>query len=284
VSSGFPKRSCSSNNVGRDVEAHLAVDLAGGRTTLRRQHVGYPLHVTRGFYLDANRPDLLTLYLQSASGGLYAGDRLALDISVGANAAFHLTTQAATVVHDGRDIGSRQRQSISVESGAFCALASDPYVLFPGAKLDLETVATVAEDAALFLADGFAIHDPRDSGRTFAQFTSRQCISRPDGRLLLQDIGRIDGDELRNGAVGNMAAAATIFIVASPDKLPAMAAMEDAADRLGCLAGASVAPNGAGQVMRILASDGGTLARALEAAFHVASRAALGVDLARRRK
>jgi urease accessory protein len=280
----FQPLSYFKSNLGRDVEAHLAVDLAGGRTTLRRQHVGYPLHVTRGFHLDAARPDLLTLYLQSASGGLYAGDRLALNVNVGANAAFHLTTQAATVVHDGRDIGSRQRQSVSVETGAFCALTSDPYVLFPGAKLDLETVATVAEDAVLFLADGFAVHDPRESGRTFAQFSSRQRISRPDGKLLLQDAGRIDGDELRNGALGNMAAAATILMIAPADKLPEMTAMEEAADRLGCVAGVSLAPNGAGQTMRLLAPDGGTLARALEAAFHVASRAALGVDLARRRK
>jgi urease accessory protein len=272
------------SNLGRDVEARLAVDLAGGRTTLRRQHVGYPLHVTRGFHLDAARPDLLTLYLQSASGGLYAGDRLALDLSVGANAAFHLTTQAATVVHDGRDIGSRQRQTINVESGAFCALASDPYVLFPGAKFDLETIATVAEDAVLFLADGFAIHDPRDSGRPFAQFASRQRISRPNGRLLLQDAGRIAGDALRDGALGNMAAAATVLMIAPADRLPEMTVMEEAADCLGCLAGASLAPNSAGQVMRILAPDGGTLTRALEAAFHVASRAALGVNLARRRK
>ena len=269
---------------GRDVEAYLAVELAGGRTTLRRQRVGYPLHVTRGFYLDAARPDLLTLYLQSASGGLYAGDRLKLDVSVGANAAFHLTTQAATVVHDGRNTGSRQRQSLAVESGAFCAVASDPYVLFPGANLELETLATVADDAVLFLADGFAIHDPRSMGRTFAQFASRQRIVRPDGRLLLQDIGRLRGEELRNGSLGAMAAAATILVVAPPDRLPAMAALEEAADSLGCLAGASAAPNNAGQVMRILAPDGGTLARALEAAFHVASSAALGVDLARRRK
>ena len=262
----------------------MAGDLAGGRTTLRRQLVGYPLHVTRGFYLDTERPDLLTLYLQSASGGLCAGDRLKLDVSVGANAAFHLTTQAATVVHDGRDAGSRQRQSVTVEGGAFCAVASDPYVLFPGAKVELETIATVAENAVLFLADGFAVHDPRNTGRTFAQFSSRQRIMRPDGWLLLQDFGRIGGDELRNGALGAMTAAATILIVAPADRLPEMALMEEAADSLGCLAGASVAPNAAGQMMRILAPDGGTLARALEAAFHVAGRAALRTELARRRK
>jgi urease accessory protein len=187
-------------------------------------------------------------------------------------------------VHDGRDTGSRQRQTLIVESGAFCALASDPYVLFPGADLSLETSASVAEDAVLFLADGFAIHDPRDTGRAFARFASRQRIVRPDGRLLLKDIGGISGKAWGDGAVGGMAAAATLLMIAPPEKLPELSVMEAAADRHGCLAGASTAPNGAGQVMRILAPDGGTLARALEAAFHVASRAALGVNLARRRK
>jgi len=36
--------------------------------------------------------------------------------------------------------------------------------------------------------------------------------------------------------------------------------------------------------MRLLAPDGGTLARGLEAAFHIAGQAALGCGLARRRK
>jgi len=269
---------------GRDVEAHLAVDVAGGRTTLRRQRVGYPLHMTRGFYLDAERPDLLTIYLQSASGGLYAGDRLKLDISVGADAAFHITTQAATVVHDGRADGARQRQCVTVGRRAFCAIASDPYVLFPGADLELDTVATVADDAVLFLTEGFAMHDPRHAGRAFAQFCSRLKIVRPDGRLLLRDIGRIGGDDVSGGALGTMTAAASILVIARPDRLPSLEEMEQSADSCGSVSGCSVAPNGAGLVMRILAPDGGALARAMEAAFLVAGRAALGVDLARRRK
>src|SRR5262249_36448733 len=152
---------------GRAAEARLAAEFAGGRTTLRRQQVGYPLHITRGFYLDRLRPDLLTLYLQSASGGLYAGDRLTLDVAVGRNAALHLTTQAATVVHGGREGVSAQQLRISVGDGAFCAISSEPYVLFPGASVSLDTVAVVAEDAVLFLADGLAVHDPRHSGRVF---------------------------------------------------------------------------------------------------------------------
>jgi urease accessory protein len=276
--------SSSAFDPARDAEAHLTADLAGGRTTLRRQHVGYPFHVTRGFYLDRTRPDLLTLYLQSASGGLYAGDRLKLNVAVGAEAAFHLTTQASTVVHERREAGAILQQSITVGAGAFCAIASDPYVLFPGAELRLDTMATVAEDAALFMADGFAVHDPRGSGRPFACFSSRQRVMRPDGSILLLDRGSIRGDDARDGALGDMTAAAMVVLIAPPDKLPDLENFRETVDRCGCLSGASAAPNKAGLVMRILAPDGGALARGLEAALHAAGRAALGIELARRRK
>src|SRR5277367_3978476 len=94
----------------REAEVLLVAELAGGRTVLRRQQAGYPFHITRTFQLDPKRPDLATLYLQSASGGFYAGDRLKFDLTVGQGAALHLTTQASTVVHDGRGRGSTMCQ------------------------------------------------------------------------------------------------------------------------------------------------------------------------------
>ncbi len=278
--------SCSGFDAGREAEALLVAEFAGGRTVLRRQHVGYPFHVTRPFQLDRMRPDLATLYLQSASGGLYAGDRLKLDLVVGANAALNLTTQASTVVHDGRGVGTVQHQSITVKDGAFCAIVTDPYVLFPGAELTIETVADVAGNGVLILADGFAVHDPRQQARWFERFSVRTRILRPDGTRLLCDSGSISGKELSSdfGALGGMMAAGTVFIIAPPDRLPDSREIEAASDRCGCLAGASAAQNGAGLAMRLLAPNGGALVRGIEAAFHVAGRAVLGVEIARRRK
>jgi urease accessory protein len=163
---------------------------------------------------------------------------------------------------------------------------SDPYVLFPQADMLVRTTAEVAASGVLILIDGFAVHDPQDRGRIFAQFSMATRIVRPDGALVVSDRGSIRGDELsaRYGALGGMAAAATVLVIAPPDRLADVAEIEAAADGCGCLAGASAAPNGAGLAMRLLAPDGGALARGIEAAFHVAGRAALGIDLARRRK
>jgi urease accessory protein len=267
-------------------EVLLVAELAGGRTVLRRQHVGYPFHITRPFQLDRSKPELATLYLQSTSGGLYAADRLALDLVVGAGAALHLTTQASTVVHDGREQGSTMRQSLTAGDGAFCAFISDPYVLFPGANLHIETSATVAPGAILILADGFAAHDPHRRGGAFARFSTDTRIMGGDGRLVMADRGSIGGDDLsaRCGALSGMTAAGSVLMIAPPERLPDIAEIEAVADDRGCLAGVSAAPNSAGLAMRLLAPDGGALSRGIEAAFHVAARAALGVALAPRRK
>lgn len=278
--------SSSGFDTGREAEAVLVAELAGGRTILRRQHVGYPLHVTRAFYLDRPRSDIATLYLQSASGGLYAGDRLKLDLVVGAQASLNVTTQAATVVHHGRATGSVQQQAIIVGEGGFCAFICDPYVLFPLADLLIKTIANVAPSGVLILADGFAVHDPHRRGEPFTRFATDTRIMRPDGTRLLSDIGRISGAEISGqlGPLGGMKAAATIVVIAPREKRVDTATIEAAADACGCLAGATAAPNDAGIAMRILAQDGGTLTRGIDAAFHAAARAALGSDLARRRK
>ncbi len=266
--------------------ALLVAELAGGRTILRRQHVGYPFHITRAFQLDRKRPDLATLYLQSMSGGLYAADRLALNITVGAGAALNLTTQASTVVHDGREEGSLMQQSLVVQDRAFCAMISDPYILFPGANLHVATFATVAADAILIMAEGFTVHDPHRRGGTFARFSAATRIKRPDGRQVVVDRGSICGNDLSGNcdALGDMSAACSVLMIAPPDRLADIAEIEAAADGCGCLAGVTAASNGAGLAMRLLAPDGGVLVRGIEAAFHVASRAALGIELAPRRK
>lgn len=282
----FLPQSFSRFEAGRKAEVLLVAELAGGRTVLRRQHVGYPFHVTRAFQLDRMRPDLATLYLQSASGGLYAADRLALDLVVGAGAALNLTTQASTVVHDARGQGSTMRQSVTVKDNAFCAIISDPYVLFPGADLYIETTATVAAGATLIMAEGFAAHDPHGRGGTFTRFSTHTRIMAPDGRLLVSDRGSVRGEEISTscGTLGGMAAAGSVLMIAAPDRLADIAEIEAAADACGCLAGVTAAPNQAGLAMRLLAPDSGTLIRGIEAAFHIAARAALGVDLAPRRK
>jgi urease accessory protein len=77
----------------------LSLASCGGCTFLARQSVPYPFHITLSHRLDAARLDIATLSLQSASGGLYRGDRLALSIEARPSACAHVTSQVAIVAH-----------------------------------------------------------------------------------------------------------------------------------------------------------------------------------------
>ena len=105
------------------VEASLHFHRGGGRTVLAHQHVPYPFHATRPFYLDRERPEIATLYLQSASGGLYRGDDVALSIVAGPHAAAHVTTQAST--HRAPDPQARRRANHTNRDRRACFCRDD---------------------------------------------------------------------------------------------------------------------------------------------------------------
>jgi urease accessory protein len=269
----------------RHVEAALRFAVGGGRTVLTAQHVPYPFHVTRPFYLDDSRSGLATLYLQSASGGIYRGDRLALTIEVGRGAAAHVTTQAATIVHDTRESPAEQVTRIVVARDAVALLTPEPLLLFPGADVTSRTEVVLSAGATLIATDGFACHDPAGEGRAFARHAMASVVHGETG-LLLSDRGSIDGAAFAGNAspLGPYRAAGTLLVLGRNAYRLDPAAVEARIGPTGCLAGLSRAPNEAGFAGRILARDGGALRQGLEEAFAVVVESVLGFVPARRRK
>jgi len=270
----------------RAVEAGLSFARRGGRTMLVHQRVPYPFHVTRVFHLDPQRPHLATLYLQSASGGLYRGDRLALDVRVAPGAAAHLTTQSATIVHATRGRGASQTIRITVEPQGFLAFTPDPLVLFPGAAISSTTEITLCAGAAAIVTDGFASHDPGGGASAFERYAASTVVRDERGRVLISDRGAVRGDALSGDAspLGPHRAAGTVLLLGrGADRLDG-AELQKRLDAVGCLAGIGALPNGAGVGGRILAPDGGSLRRGLDAAFACAFEALVGVVPGARRK
>lgn len=267
--------------------ARLAFVHGGGRTVIAEQIAPYPFHVTRPFRLDPPKLDLATLYLQSASGGVYRGDVLELAIDVGVGAAAHVTSQAATVVHDTGAAPARMVTRLSVADGAFAALTLDPLVLFPGAELDVETEIILASNALVILSDGVAAHDFTGQGRPFGRLRAATSVVDAGGRLLLADRSSVSGADVSGpgSLLGPDASAfGNALLLGRPDRLPDPAALERALDATGCAAAVCPAPSAAGLAVRILAPDGGRLARALDLVFAVGAEAMLGFPPARRRK
>jgi urease accessory protein len=266
--------------------ASLHFRAGGGRTILARQRVPYPFHATRTFYLDRARPDIATLYLQSASGGLYRGDRVALSIVADPDAAVHVTTQASTIVHRTHQRGVVQATRIDIGERAFVAMTPDPLVLFPGAGIGCSTDVTLASSGRAILIDGLAHHDPEGLGRPFDRYSNAVVVRDGFGRVLLADRGSLTGEAMSGPAspLGPFRAVGAVFVLGQGSERCDAAILERRLAAFGCVAGLSTLPNHAGIGGRVLAADGGALARGLEAAFAIAFEALIGLPPARRRK
>ena len=261
-----------------------------GRTFISQQRVGYPFHITRPFYLDSVPAGMLTLYLQSVSGGVYRGERLALSLEAEAHAEAQVTTQSATIVHRMKDGGEAyQEMIIRAGAGALLEYLPDPLILFPGARLHTKLRVVAEPSATVIVCDAFTQHDSDSAGGRFERLASETRIERPDGSLLALDRFDIGGtlDEAHfAGAGSTYPAHGTVMVVNSscPAEELANALREAFSECGGIYAGASTIAHECGAWARILAADGHALRAALKAAWTAARWKISGAEPAHRPK
>ena len=177
--------------------AHL--DLAVARhpwagTQLVRRRVRWPFALTNPFHLDTAPADMLTVVLQSASGAIVAGDRIAHRIEAGRGAALHVTSQAATAVH-AMPLGMWAEDSgeLIVGEHAFVELLPEPRVLFPRAELVQRLAVDIDGSAVAIVGDGFLSHDPSGRGEPFRRFAAETIVRDGAGRVLAVDRFDVSG-------------------------------------------------------------------------------------------
>ena len=279
------RRDAGPFDTSRVVRAELTFVSGGGRTLLARQFVPYPFHITRPFYLDRARPDLATLYLQSAAGGLYRGDDLELALSVNSGGA-HVTTQAATIVHDCGTQPAVQSTRLSIGENGFLAYTPDLQVMFPGANLRVEMLVTLKRGASAVITDGYTWHDPIGANRIFHQLWQRLDIRDETGRCLVKETAAVAGSDIvgSSSPIGQYRAFGSALLLGTPTAMPDTSIIVSECDRLGCLAGSTELPNGAGRLVRCLAPDGQTLRGVLHTVFEQGFRSTVGFAPALRRK
>jgi urease accessory protein len=258
----------------------------GDRSCIGRQYVSYPFHLTRPFALDPKIPTLLTVYQQSSSGGLYRADRLTSRLELKPGAGAHVTTQAATVVHDCK--GQPATQTVAIEAGtrSFLAYTPDPLILFPGAALRSALSVRLGEGAVVLLQDAFATHDPADGGRMFDTLASDIVVTDGTGKTLVLDRFSLRGTELGGDAapVGRWRVVSSFMLLGPVDRLPDRERLAPIEQVAGAIVGISSLPNAAGWCVRCLA-DNAIAARAVsDRIFNVCVMAAFGIAPAPRRK
>jgi urease accessory protein len=257
-----------------------------GVTYLAEQQVGYPFHITKPFRLEPAWPELATLYLQSVSGGLFQGDRLALACEAEAGAAVQLTTQAATKVHSMERDFAVQTAKLKARSGAYLEYLADPAILFPKSRMLARITLEIPADAEALLSDSFLFHDPaQESGGerlpAFDAYAAEVLIEDEARRVLAADRFLIETPKAGHGnpalAAGYLAQGAVYAVSRrKPAEIVASALRASLDGRPEVYAGVSALPNGAGAFARVLASDGASLRAALDALAAAARRALVG--------
>jgi urease accessory protein len=209
------------------------------------------------------------------TGGVLGGDRLAVEVEVGAGAHACLTTPSATRVYRAAGAPAVQTVQARLGPGAACEWVPDHTIPSPGARLRQALTFDVAEGATLIAVDAWAAgRVARGEAWAFARLEGALTVRDPAG-LVLHDRFVLDGgrDWSGLGLAEGRPYFATIVVVA-----------DGGLDRfLGAVAAAPGAVAGVarlsrrGALVRCLAPDAPALTATVEAVWRLARRALLGL-------
>ena len=163
------------------------------------------------------------------SGGIAGGDALQIELVAEAGTVITFTTQAAERIYRALDEPARVATSLRVEPGARLHYLPQETILFDGFSLARELEIELHGDAE-FLGVESLVFGRLAMGEVIRAGNLRDRIAlRRDGKLLWQDITRLDGDIAaqldRPGIAAGACTVASIF-AAGPgmaEKLPAAA-------------------------------------------------------------
>jgi urease accessory protein len=246
----------------------LAFRQEAGRTRLERL---YQQGCLKACLPRASEMEVVALNL---SGGIVGGDRLETTLNAGAGAEVTFTTQAAERLYRTLDAPADVATRLHAGRGARLHYLPQETILFDRFALK-RTLEVELHGDAEFLGLESLVFGRLAMGEAIHAGMLRDRISlRRDGKLLWQDITRLDGDIAallaRPAVAGGARAVASLFGTGKPmaERLPALRAA-----LAGAVAGASW--NGEMLTARILAPDAAALRAVLARALHALRGTAL---------
>ncbi|HEY0286997.1 MAG TPA: urease accessory protein UreD [Pseudomonas sp.] len=260
-----------------------------GASYISRQHVGYPFHVGRTLSLPDDPVGMAALYLQSCSGGIFAGEHLQAHLHAGPGSQVHVSTGAATVAHSMYEGSARQTFTLEAEAEALLEYLPMATILFPQAHLHSKVCVTLHPGARVMLCDAFSLHAPQGDDGVFSRYRADLEVRCPAGRLLAGDRLAVTGADLPRHAPGmsDRALALATFMVLGHTlpvdcfKSALRATLKGLPDSY---AGVSALPNDCGVSVRMMTTDSVALRVALHLAWACSRRLLTGIEPRMRRK
>jgi urease accessory protein len=139
--------------VGRDGALSLCFERRGATSILAASRFTLPLQILAPVALD---DAACVVSLLNPTGGIVGGDRLAIDVEVGAGAHACLTTPSATRVYRTVGAPAEQRVRIVLAPGAVCEWVPDHTIPSEGAALRQSLTVEARPGATLIAIDAYA--------------------------------------------------------------------------------------------------------------------------------
>lgn len=173
---------------------------AQGAVLATRRHSG-PLRVQKALYPEG--PELAHVHIVHPPGGIAGGDRLAIDVTVGAEASALLTTPGATKWYKANGVPASQAVTLAVGEGAALEWLPQENIFFNAVQacMDLRIECTAS---GRFCGWEVSVLGRRASAERFDAGRVRQRFEIVrDGQLLWAERGLIEGgDGLLDAPIG----------------------------------------------------------------------------------
>ena len=190
----------------------FSADASGATILSRRAHRG-PFVVQRPFFPEGR--EVCHVYLLHPPGGLVGGDKLRLELQVGAGARALVTTPAAGKAYRTRGPVARQRQALSVEAGAALEWLPQETIIYDGADVEIATDVELAAGARFIGAETICFGLPA-RGAPFQRGSCRQSFAiRRAGAPLLIERARFDGGGAAQEAPWGLGGATVLSAIVS---------------------------------------------------------------------
>jgi urease accessory protein len=191
-----------------------------GATRLAHLYQHDPLRVL----FPAPEPsDAALAVLVTTSGGLVAGDRIALTVDAEPGSIAHVTASAAEKVYRSTAATTEISQAFSVGDGAWLEYLPPETILFDGARLRRHTVVVTSPGAG-FLGGGILVFGRRARGERLTHGLLHDRLEfRRDSRLVWGDALHLDADIaaiIAHPACFDGAAACATLVLAPPEGNP----------------------------------------------------------------
>lgn len=179
-----------SGGLGKDAFLRLGFRRRGGRTALIELNRRAPLLVQQALYWDDEMPMLPCVSIISNSGGILQGDRYAIEIDLADGTEAHITTQAATKIHEMDANFATQTQDIVLAPDSYLEYLPHPVIPHRHARFVSRTRIVIDPSATLLYSEillpGRKYYG---GGEVFAYDLLSLSIraERPDGKVLFTE-------------------------------------------------------------------------------------------------